>query len=112
MAKLLVRRKSYTRKDGTRVRATTYKVGDKGKRGLTPKSERWYTPKVHMGWRKDVPQAERIRKALSTHKGDLLATARSLQALSNVTADVETKRKAKRDASLLFTRYLSRKRGR
>lgn len=36
--KITVRRKAYTRKDGTRVKATTYKMKDRGAKGRGPKS--------------------------------------------------------------------------
>jgi len=105
MAKLRVTRKAYTRKDGTRVKATTFKIRDRGAKGRTPKAKQWFEPSVKTGWSKDIKQSTRIRRVVRAHKGDLLASARSLQALSNVTTDAETRRKAKSDAAILFRRY-------
>ena len=115
MAKLRVKRKAhkrraYTRKDGTHVSATrvsgsTFKVKDRGKRGRTPKSKRWYEPTVETGWSKDSPQSTRLSRAVRAHKGDKLAAARGLQALSNVTTDPKTKRLADADAKILFKRH-------
>jgi len=105
MAKLRIKRKAYTRKDGTRVKATTFKVKDRGARGRTPKAERWFEPGVKTGWSKDLAQGTRINKVVRAHKGDLLASARSLRALANVTTDSETRRKAASDANILFKRH-------
>src|SRR4030042_5999690 len=87
MAQIKVTRKSYVRKDGTVVKGTTYYTEDKGKPGKTPESEKWYEHNVEMNWHKDEPAKVRRANALKAHKGDELATARALQALSNVTAD-------------------------
>lgn len=115
MPKLKVKRRAYdrdpyTRKDGTHVSgahvpASTFKVKDRGKWGRTPKSERWYNPQVETGWRKNESPRTRRMKSLRAHGHDLLATARSLQALSNVTTDKTTKRLAAQDARYFFARY-------
>lgn len=105
MAKLRVTRKAYTRKDGTRVKATTFKIKDRGAKGRTPKAERWFEPGVETGWSKDLKQSTRISRVVRAHKGDLLASARSMMALANVTTDSETRRKSKSDANILFKRY-------
>ena len=101
---ILVTRKTYTR-GGTRVKKHTYRIKDLGKPGKTPLSERFYHPKVHMGWRKDQPPGLRREEALQSHKGDTLATARALQALANVTTDARTKLLAKSDADYFFSSY-------
>ncbi len=106
---LTVRRASYIRSDGTVVKAASYKIKDRGASGRTPKSERWFSPSVHTGWSKDSPQKTRIAKVVSAHKGDLLAAARSLQALSNVSTDPKTTRLAALDARVLFRRHASSK---
>lgn len=103
-------RKAYTRKDGTRVRASkvglaTFKIRDRGKPGRTPKSERFFNPQVRTGWRKDQPAALRRAKSLKAHKKDMLATARSLQSLANVTIDKETRKAARSDAQYFFRLY-------
>ena len=87
--------KKVTRKGHTRT------VKRKGKRRV-PKAERWYRPKVKMGWKKGSPQTERRRAALKAHTGDALAAGRALQALVNVTTDRETKIEARKDALYFF----------
>jgi len=76
----------------------TFLTEDKGKPGKTPEQEQWFEPGVETGWEKDQPESERRAKVLSAHKGDELASARAMQALSNVTTDRETKRLARADA--------------
>jgi len=105
MPKLTVKRKPYTRSDGTRVKGSIFKIKDRGAKGRTPKSKQWFEPSVVTGWSKDLAQSTRINKVVRAHKGDLLASARSMQALSNVTTDSETCRKSKADANVLFKRY-------
>lgn len=105
MAQLKVNRKSYVRKDGTQVKATTYYAKDRGKPGKTPESEKWYEHNVEMNWHKDDPAETRRANALKSHKGDDLAAARALQALANVTTDSETARVAKTDADYLFAKH-------
>jgi IS5 family transposase len=107
--KLTVRRKGYTTKRGTRVKATTYKRKDVGKPGRTPKKEKWFKPGEPIGWMKDMPTDERREKALESRDGDLLATARALQALANVTVDKSTKAKAAADAKYFFEEYRKEK---
>ncbi len=104
MAEIKVTRKSYVRKDGTVVKGTTYYTKDKGKPGKTPESEKWYEHALPMNWHKDDPGEVRRANALKAHKGDVLAAARALQALANVTADSETARLAKTDADYFFAR--------
>jgi hypothetical protein len=104
MAQIKVIRKGYVRRDGTAVKGTTYYVEDKGKPGKTPDRERWYQHDVKMNWHKTDAAELRRANALEAHKGDELATARALQALANVTTDVETARLAKLDADYFFSR--------
>jgi hypothetical protein len=105
MAQIKVTRKSYVRKDGTVVKGTTYYTQDKGKPGKTPENEKFYHPKVEMHWHKDQPTKMRRINALKAHEGDELATARALQALANVTTDIETTKLAKTDADYFFARH-------
>ena len=86
-------------RDGKKV---IFLTKDKGKPGKTPKSKQWYEPGVETGWEKEMPMAERRRLVLRAHKGDELASARSMQALSNVTTDRETKRAARADALFFY----------
>jgi hypothetical protein len=105
MAQIKVTRKSYVRKDGTVVKGTTYYTKDKGKPGKTPDSEKFYHPKVEMHWHKGQSAEVRRANALKAHSGNKLATARALQALANVTTDVETANLAKADADFFFFKH-------
>ena len=102
-------RKGYVRKDGVRVKATkvkpsVFKVKDRGQKGRTPEAGQWYAPKVHMGWRKAQPMETRRRLALKAHGGNILATARALQALANVQSRINptVAAKARADAKYFF----------
>ena len=55
-----------------------------------------------MNWHKDQPAEMRRVNALKAHSGNKLATARALQALANVTTDLETAKLAKIDADYFF----------
>ena len=67
---------------------------------------KWYKPKVHSGWSKDLTPRGRRVKALRAHKGNYLSTARSLQALSNVNSgkkgDAGTRKAAGADAKYFY----------
>lgn len=63
---------------------------------------KWYQPTTHSGWSKTDSQLVRRRKTLKAHGGDLLATARSLLALSNVTKDNSTRIKSLADSKHFF----------
>jgi len=104
MSSIKVTRKSYVRKDGTQVKATTYFTQDKGKPGKTPESQKFFHPQVVMNWHKDEPTEMRRAHALKDHDGDRLAAARALQELANVTTDVATARLAKVDADYFFSK--------
>lgn len=69
------------------------------------KTVKWFKPSKTTGWQKGDTQTQRRRVALASHKGNLLATARSLQALSNVTTDTETRRKSRADAQYFHALY-------
>ena len=99
MAQITVKRKL---KSGKTI---TYKAKDKGKPGKTPQRERWFSPGVEMGWEKSQPTSTRRKLALNAHGGDKLATARALQALSNVTTDRVTKKLARSDALYFFEQH-------
>lgn len=66
---------------------------------------RWFTAGAPLGWRKEDSQTKRRQVALRNRGGKLLATARALQALSNVTRDSETRQKARADAQYFFAQY-------
>ncbi len=105
-------RKSYTRKGGVRVKsskvgASSFKIKDRGAKGRTPESQKFFEPKVHSGWKADMAQDPRRRLALRAHKGNKLSTARSLQALSNVQHRVnpDVSRKAASDAQYFYAQH-------
>jgi len=112
MSTLLVKRKgysrrAYTRRDGTRIKETTvgpstYRTPDKGKAGRTPESEQWFEPGVHTGWKKEQSEPIRRGKVLKAHKGNVLSSARSMQALANVSTDRDTAKKASEDADYFY----------
>lgn len=108
MPKLRVKRKAYTAiRDGKKVKVSKSKsflIKDRGAKGRTPESEKFFEPKVHTGWQADMPAEERRRKVLRAHKSDALAAARSMQALSNVQHRInpDTAQKAKSDADYFF----------
>lgn len=70
---------------------------------MKKQKEQWYHPTTHSGWHKTDSIEIRRKKALKAHGGDLLATARSLTALSNVTKDAQTRIKAQSDAKHFYT---------
>jgi hypothetical protein len=122
MAKLRVRRKAYKRKpytrkggvrvEGAKVPATTFSIKDRGKPGRTPEEERFFDPQVHTGWKADMPAGKRRNLVRRAHKGDILASARAMQALANVQHRInpDVARKAKADADYFF-RLNDKKRG-
>lgn len=57
------------------------------------------------GWSKTKPAGERRKAVLRAHKGNLLSSARSKQALANVTKDAQTKRLAQADATYFYREY-------
>jgi len=86
-----------------------YKTPDKGKPGRTPKDKRWFKPGKPSGWEKSMPAEKRRRLTLQSHGNDLLSAARSKQHLTNVTSDLETKRKAQSDATYFYKKYRAEK---
>ena len=72
--------------------------------------KRWFEPGKRLGWRKDDNQDKRRRIALRNRNGNLLKTARALQALSNVTKDKDTKRKSHLDAQFFYRKYAKKRR--
>jgi len=74
------------------------------------KKEKWFEAGEPLGWRKSDSKEKRRRIALKNRGGDLLATARALTALANVTQDKETVKKARQDAKYFYDRYRKKKR--
>jgi hypothetical protein len=65
----------------------------------------FYHPKItDTGWHKGLPAHTRRFRMLKSHKGDMLATGRALQALANITTDPATKRAARADVKYFFAR--------
>ena len=87
----------------------SYLTKDKGKPGKTPKSKRWYDPKISSGWKADMPAGKRRAIELKARKGDLLEAARAKQALANVTTSRKTKKAAQADADYFFREYRKKK---
>jgi len=73
------------------------------------KKEKWFRPAEPTGWSKRDSAVKRRRTALASRHGDLLATAKALQALSNITTDKDTKRLSRADAIYFFGRYRKEK---
>jgi len=105
---LRVKRKSYMRRGGVRVRSTIYKTPDKGKRGRTPKAKQWY-PKVvkPTGWAKNLPATTRRRRLITSQK-DPLKAGRWALSLANLTTDKPTEKKARADSRYFFSRVKKR----
>jgi len=68
-------------------------------------TDRWFTSGDPLGWRKKDSAEKRRRTALRARGGDLLATARALMALANVSQDRGTVRRARADALYFYRRY-------
>ena len=68
----------------------------------------WFHPKTHTGWSKNQSATTRRRKLLNStpktwsmyHR--YITAAKRINALANVTKDIETKRKARADANYFF----------
>lgn len=70
---------------------------------------KWFKPKTHSGWQKDMPMAKRRRLVLKAHKNDYLAAGRSMQSLANVSQDKRTSDLAAQDAKYFFREHKKRK---
>jgi hypothetical protein len=106
-------RKAYTRKDGTRVKAThvppsVFNIKDRGKKGRTPKSDRWAQFNTVTGWKKTQNAETRHREMLSATDKNMslhdryVQAGRRLNQLANVTTDKPTEKKARADANYFF----------
>lgn len=69
-------------------------------------TKRWYQEATEgsrpLGWKKDMSREKRIGVALRSRRGNVLATARALNALANVTTDYDTRVRARADAAYLY----------
>lgn len=68
-------------------------------------TNKWYHPKVHTGWDKNMTILGRRRKVIMAHKGNYLSAGRAMLALSNVTKDSATARKSRADANYFFKKH-------
>lgn len=81
----------------------------KSKSKSKAQKEKWFNPRTHSGWSKDMPEGKRRRLVLEAHKGNYLSAARSKMALANVTRDRATKLAARADAKYFFDLYKKQK---
>ena len=72
---------------------------------MVKKVVKWFKPKVHSGWKKTLTLKGRRVKALKSHKGNFLTTARSLGALANASKDKQTVRLARADSKYFYKKY-------
>ena len=73
------------------------------------KNNKWFSPGVKMNWNHQDLREVRRRNALRAHGGDLLATARALQQLANVSQVGVVAKAARQDAVHFFAKYQSKK---
>jgi REP element-mobilizing transposase RayT len=73
------------------------------------KNKKWFSPGVKMNWNHQDLREVRRRNALRAHGGDLLATARALQQLANVSQVGVVAKAARQDAVHFFAKYQSKK---
>lgn len=109
--KLTVYRKSYVRKDGTRVKSTTYQTPDLGGPGKGPKTlppiphnpdERLSTYGYSLSLSSDSREAA-LRKAIRA-KGALVI-GRRLNLIRNYTANLKNKSKLSKDVEFVKRMY-------
>jgi len=73
-------------------------------------TKKWFKPGKHTGWKKEQKASTRRSKLLratdkrKTMHNRYLEAGRKAQALSNVTNDKETEKKAKSDADYFFNK--------
>ena len=73
------------------------------------KNKKWFHPGIKMNWNHQDLREVRRRNALRAHGGDLLATARALQQLANVSQVGVVAKAARQDAVHFFAKYQSKK---
>ena len=90
--KITVRRKAYTRKDGTRVKATTYKTKDRGRKGRGPKEIKLKTGGLGGdGYLKRSTLGRKRKMGSSVRQDGYATTMRRLTALGNLGSRTMTK---------------------
>jgi hypothetical protein len=90
---LTVNRKAYTRKDGTRVKATTYKIEDRGRRGRGPDTIKIRSEGALGGsgyTKKSATERHRLLRA-SVRESGYATTARRVSALRGLGKRTMTK---------------------
>lgn len=104
-----IKRKGYRRKDGTRVKGTTYLAKDTGKPGRTPESKKLpfrLRPGFLKGWKKSQAAGTRHRILDNVIRREGYATvSRRLTALKNVSPDSGTDRAANADLNWMREKY-------
>lgn len=104
-----VKRKGYRRRDGTRVKGTTFLMKDMGKRGRTPESKKLpfrLRPGFLRGWKKSQSAGTRHRILAKLIRRDSYATiSRRLTALKNVSPDRGTDRAVNADLNWMREKY-------
>jgi hypothetical protein len=72
------------------------------------KTVKFFEPGKSLKWHKSDSQKVRRENALRTRRGDFLAAGKALLALSNVSRDSDTSRKAYQDAVYFFAQHKKR----
>lgn len=108
--KLTVKRKGYTRKDGTKVKATTYKVADRGKKGRGPKDIKLKSGGLGgTGYLKRSTMGRKQKLGASVNRDGYATTMRRLTALGNL--GTRTMTDAQRRKINADKRWLKKKHG-
>jgi ribosomal 50S subunit-associated protein YjgA (DUF615 family) len=89
---MIVHRKAYTRKDGTRVKASTFNIKNRGKPGRGPKL---FTLKEGRLERFGYPEQGRIALSMAVRSNSALTVFRRLQALATLTKRTDPNRSRK-----------------
>ncbi len=76
---------------------------------MAKRTVKFFEPGRSLNWSKTDSQTKRRRAALASRRGNALKTARALQALSNVSQDKETSRKAGADAKYFYRLHAKKK---
>ncbi len=101
-----VKRKGYTRKDGTRVRKTTYLMEDRGRPGRGPKTLPTPRRGALRGWKADDPASKRRRILDSIVRNESYPTAtQRLTLLKNISTSRKADRAANADLDYLHEKY-------
>ena len=89
---MIVHRKAYTRKDGTRVKASTFNIKNRGKPGKGPKL---FTLKEGRLERFGYPEQGRIALSMAVRSNSALTVFRRLQALATLNKRTDPNRSRK-----------------